>query len=463
MGISHLKFHKLMGLHLDKDTRGQTSNIFSYIIDVLNVLIRGIFMYFFTIMYNYFGYQDGKGEFQPILCMLIFLCAFEYLFIESLSANYNKNNRIFYIIQFAVFASVNFLLSRFISASKSTFFLISFFPWLENIIDRYIYRDRKEETIGVVLRNKRTNRAKIYGIVLFIISVLTIADADFPTEKLPIAVDSCMNYYYFGGVIYIAIVILLKYVSMQYRHSSKYAGYNNHFIKTQIRVDLILGVCIVFLFLPAAVLVKNTVVVGVGLIVVRFFLTLSNLGLSFISSELLDKLMSMFSMTETNVITTSESGGRMMIANSSFNYVLFIFQFLVVVFILIILLSLLKLYKHKGVQYKNEEEESTFIDIEHIKTLQVKEVITSKPSFSKDNRGKIRRYYYKYMNNNINKTHLHSALCNTTKELADNYANKENKHNVELITDIYRKARYSDEDIDFNEVKKMKDTVKKAD
>ena len=52
-------------------------------IDVINVIIKGIVMYFLAIMFNFWGYQGGGGNFSPFRCMLIFICAFEIFLTEK--------------------------------------------------------------------------------------------------------------------------------------------------------------------------------------------------------------------------------------------------------------------------------------------------------------------------------------------------------------------------------------------
>jgi len=436
----------------------KADEVFGCIIDIINTFIKGIVMYFLVLMFHFWGYQDGGGAFNPWLCMLIFVCGFEVLLLEKIINKKKIRNKLIIAVCILACGAINWVLSRIICAGENAFFIISMLPFIESVVNRYRFEEEKD--FIQTMRNRNSNNAKKYGIIMCVIAILTIVESDYPSAEYPIAVDNCMTYSYVFFVIYLALIIVLKYIRVQYNEARKYNGSNTNFLKRQLKVDLIVFGFAIIIFVPIVFLVQKTIIVPLCMFIVRIFLGLFNMGFSFISGELLEKLLGLFNMTEKT--TVAESGGQKLVMSANFDFNLFAILLIIfaVIIVVAIVLSLLKLYKVKGVYYKGEDEEYTYVTEEDLRSLEVKEIVPLKISFSRNNEGMIRKYYYKYMNSRINTSELKEALCSTPEELADNYAKHDDEKLVKQFTESYEMARYSSQNAKSGDVKKMKKMYK---
>lgn len=92
-------------------------------IDVINVIIKGIVMYFLAIMFNFWGYQGGGGNFSPFRCMLIFICAFEIFLTEKFFEKLKQSESKKFLLSACICLVINFIISRCIGAGKMHFLL----------------------------------------------------------------------------------------------------------------------------------------------------------------------------------------------------------------------------------------------------------------------------------------------------------------------------------------------------
>lgn len=248
---------------------------------------------------------------------------------------------------------------------------------------------------------------------------------------------------------------------MQYTESRKYYGSNIDFLKRQLRTDVVVLLFSLIIFLPAVFIVQNTIFVPLCMLIIRIFLGIFNAGFSVISENMMENLLELFSMTDRTKVVESETTKIMINSDSDFNFGMLIIMICAVVFVVVLITSLLKLYKIKGVSYKSEEEEASFVEEEELRTFEVQEIITVKYNFPHNNNGTIRKYYYKYMNNRIKKSSLREALCSTPTELEDKYTDHDDKEAVRELTEKYEKVRYSKENANINEVNDAKKIYRK--
>ena len=429
-------------------------------IDVINVIIKGIVMYFLAIMFNFWGYQGGGGNFSPFRCMLIFICAFEIFLTEKFFEKLKQSESKKFLLSAGICLVINFIISRCIGAGKNAFFIISMFPFAENIVCRYRLRNQAEFT--QTMRNFSCRLSEKYGIALCLIALFTIIESDYPSADYPVSTDRCTIFFYVCFVIYLSLIVLLKYVKMQYTESRKYYGSNMDFLKRQLRTDSIVLIFCIVIFLPAVFIVQNTIFVPLCMLIIRICFGLSGAGISVISDKVMENLLALFSMTEKAQVTAeNEVTGVMIRQGMDFSPVMLIIIVCAIALVAVFVMGLLKLYKIKGVSFTSEEEEAAFVEEEELKTFEVQEIITVKYNSPHNNNGTIRKYYYKYMNNKIKKSRLKEALSSTPTELEEKFTEHDDKAAVRKLTEKYERVRYSNDDADANEVNEAKRLYRK--
>jgi len=132
---------------------------------------------------------------------------------------------------------------------------------------------------------------------------------------------------------------------------------------------------------------------------------------------------------------------------------------IVTIIIIAVLYIIWKIYKAFLANYHVGSDEAEFIEVKKEKTEYENTKITKTPViFGKSNRDKVRKYYYKSVTKKQRKYNIEHYNYNTPKEINKSIPyNPSEKQSMEKMTEIYEKARYSDENIDEKDVLRMKE------
>lgn len=402
-----------------------SERILGNVIDGINGLIRGIVMFFVVITFHFWNYQDGRGDFALARCMLIFVCAFGALAAQKCRSHFRSGGWQTVVLPVAACIGVNWILSRCMGATGRSFFLVSLFPLVEDAVIRYRLRENGNQTD--TKRNYECSLSSKYGIVLGLVALFAVLEANAPSAEFPISSDRLTTVFYLFFVVYFSLLVLLKYVKMQYVEARKYRVCGSDFVKRQLKVDAIVLTFSLVLFLPSVYVVQNTIFVPLCMLIARLFLGLFNAGVSVVSENLVEKFLGLLSMTDK--VAVVESGGTRRMVNTGLNFNVFMVLVVVVVALLAValILALMKLYKVKGVSYKGEEEEAVYVEEREFVVYDTEKIVFGKQNFPNDNNGRVRKLYYRYMNNKISRSMLKEAQSSTPLELKEKFRNHDDE------------------------------------
>ncbi len=137
--------------------------------------------------------------------------------------------------------------------------------------------------------------------------------------------------------------------------------------------------------------------------------------------------------------------------------------FIILLFVAILIAIVVGIYKfiksymHKMGRPDDVVEKITYGD----EKVKEKKKVEEKRSIFASNDKKVRKIYKDYVKSNIKKnSSLHITDSNTPEEIKEKMADSVDKHNIQTLTEVYRKARYSGQEITKEDVASAKNASK---
>ncbi len=419
---------------------------FGLAVDLLGAGMKGLVLYTVLLLTGFWGYQSGTGDFLPLLYGMIIplTLVFAFIYYRWDGTKCVLGHVLALIPWMGLFwpARVNqwsFLAVGVLAAAES---LIYKFVWGDNHQRRY----RK--------RFKMQNYFK-WGIMMWVISIILYSQSDLPSEEFPIAPAQCGSWMTAAFVIYLILVVMLKYLFQQYEYFRQHSGMDQNTFRRLKRMNGIVAVLVTVL------------------IVFTMFCTAESFVLFF------SKLMTLIYGTAiggsfwllTQMETSQYEGGAHVDLGSasdtvrnlkdnpppSQGHMNILYGIFFVLLAAAVVYVLWKIYKSLGANYQIGEDEAAYIPKYEEKELIVGRVTEERTSFGNDNRGRIRKAYYRCMNACIDKKNLQAVTGKTPKELAGMYGRPMEGEQLRILTEYYEKARYSDEECMEQDVEKVKE------
>lgn len=371
---------------------------FSLIVDILGASIKGIFLYTVFLWIDFRLYQGGKGMFTPIQDMLI-VPAFVIVFLVGRVLR-NSNDGI-----------------------------------------RYAGRYRSNESFR-------------WGVYMALVLLGHSITSNPRSEHIPVSPKVCGDYMVGAFIVYLVLVVMLRYVFLQYDHYRQKSGMDRHTFRRLRRMNIIVAVLVTILILTAMYFSSETIVKAImwvlehiiGYALAGFFFGLSKLevkqvlGMDIVEPDYEAKLRFANKYQELK----EPSGG------------VSIEMILLVALAVWFVVGLIRLYKKRGANYTLGQDTAEYIRAEENKLVVSRaEKRQEREQFGNSNREKIRKHYYKTMNSRIDKSEIGEVSVKTTEELRTRYEKRQDGTNLQVMTNIYQKARYSNEVCSNEDVEKV--------
>lgn len=421
--------------------------MFGLAVDLLGAAMKGLALYTVLLTTNFWLYQEGGGAFQPVLLGLIvpFMMLLAYIYcrfddgicfdlhmaaglVGGITAYYLFSNT-FYVIMAIVIAIADSLFQKFVLGDMDS--------------RRYAKRYKMQYYTK-------------WGVIMAIVSIVMSVYSNQPNEGAPISPQVC-NYYMIGAfAVYLLLIVLLKYMFLQYNYFRQKESIGNHSYAQMKRMNLIIGVSCA-LFIGLAVLMLNETIVNLATKMILAVLGgLAGLGIFGLSKIELSKL------ENGSAVVDGVTTGEMPVIEARPTSEFPVEGVCMVILIAAVIYSLWKLYKSFAANYKTGSDEAEYIRMEEDKKIRFSTVYSKKQEshFSNNNRGKIRKMYYKDMSARIKQSKCTDIKGKTPRELAESYSIPKNRKQIHEMTDIYRKARYSNEECMSETVNRMRELVK---
>lgn len=415
---------------------------FGLAVECIGAAIKGLVLYVALVMTNFWMYQEGAGVFQPWLLMTIVpfpvvLCYIYYRWDE--------------VVCFGLHLAAGLvwgIFGWFIITNHIYYIAALVLAIGESLINKFILGDW--EARRYARRYKMQNYIK-WGVIMAVLSVVMVKFSNPVSETYPISPSVCGAYMIGAFGVYVLCIVVFRYMFLQYDYFRQRDTLDEYAYRQVKRMDTIIIVVVAVVIGLSVLFVNETIV--------RLFnkLALTLIGL----------LVSAGIFGLGNLKTKQYFGGKggvdvpqgapapaKQVANQ------FPLQGIVLVLAIAILIFLLiKIYKKFMANYSIGKDEAEYIKPEDkskriYATLEYEE----KPDvqFANNNRGRIRKFYYKYMSTRMRKSKVTNIRGKTPQELAQLYQSPHERGQIQDATELYEKARYSMEECTDEEVTRMK-------
>lgn len=400
--------------------------------------MKGIVFYVALLVANFWMYQEGNGAFQPVLLMSIIP------YMTVLSYLYSKYDDAECIILHVLTAFVCGGFGMLVISNRIYYMAAVLAGLFDSFVYKFVLGDYDARRYA--RRFKMQNYMK-WGVLIVGLAILMEYEAENKTAAYPVGTDVCDNYIVFAFGLYLLLVVLFRYMFLQYeyfRQRNASAGYTIGQLKRMngimaVVVTLLIGIAVLLLNETVVKVVKKAVTTLSGLIMGGAVLGLSN-----IKTKQTDV---------ANSVNLSDGVGQF--AKNSVTDSRFPVEAVVIIILLVCaVLLLIKIYKNIGANYTMENDEAEYITIKDRNKTDYGMV---EAVFENNNSGKVRKLYYKQMNPRIDRSETETANKKTPKELAEAYGKAYEQQKLSRITKLYEKVRYSNEECTKEEIGQMKE------
>lgn len=428
----------------------KTKKGFGNIFDIFQHIAFFQVVYSVLLTINYNMYQGNKVEFQPVIYYLMIILVgliivFEKLFVERWKLILAE-------------AAVSIILTLILPVSSKFWFLSGCLVICLRSIIKFNYRFSDSETYSERFRS--LNKVWLNVIIIILSFLFHLFSSDYNPEL--ISPNVCNIYLMASFEIFIIMNIMTKFSFKFYEYyrqnrindlnSNKNIRYS-FFIILFASIVLVTTIFILFgnLFVP----ILNKILVIILRIIGSFFL----LGFH-PNNEYFDEEMSGEVVTDTKLNIKS---GKNLLSDSQINLI----APMVILFLVIcaILFAAWKLYKGLLANYKTQEDVVEFVPIRDYDTEYKYNYNKTKPykfRFGKTNIDKVRKLYFDMVYTRTKKYDISIKASRTPKEISSSLVQKESEKDILTdMTEMYEKARYSNDDISDDEVSSMREWSKK--
>lgn len=404
--------------------------------------MKGLVLYCILLMTNFWKYQEGAGDFQPLLTASIVLLpmALSYIYCKwkDLSCT-------------LLHAAVTALWCAFgaLTVSNGIYYIIAAVVAMgESLFQKFFLGDMDARRYA--RRYKMQNYIK-YGVMIAMISMIMLQYSNPVSEQHPISPTTCCGYMVAAFGVYVLSIILYRYMFLQYnyfRQKERVGGYAYRQLK---RMNVIMAIVALFLISLAMLLADEGVVkLAEKLLagIMEILIALGVTGLSKIKTKQLE--------TGSKAVEVAEGNWKVQKARPAAQIPDGLIDLVIV---LVVGYVLFKIYKRFAANYKTGNDEAEYIRVndEKEKFFSTIKSTGKETGFSNNNRGKIRKLYYKMINAGIDKSTRSAVQGKTARELTEMFSKPYDRDNARKMTKIYEKARYSQEECTDQDVEEMKE------
>lgn len=425
---------------------------FGKAIDVIGWLIRGILLYYTVIILNFWAYQDGQRNFEPIICAVIIplsICAGLLLYVES------KCKFMLGVLSYIVLtAGISATLSN--SWPLLVWMLV---PAADVLIGKY-YSKRKKDYFNT-FRQQCLFRCKKCLIPLCMIPLIGIVDSKVPTADRPLSFQNCITYMSFAFILYLISMIMLNYMNKQYNYFSCFKVINHNIYQKIKRMNAVVATVTIIILGSIMFVVSETVVsIFTRMVGILIFLIFGS-SISLLNLIPFSSIFDLFTLEQVDsssgIVEVSDLVQKRMFTNEFFDYIIYA---LLIVAVIAICIRLLDQYKKKVVSYAVEDETSDYITKEEIRQFYHISGVKHKVSFPNDYNGKIRKIYFRTINKTLTPEEAKEAQKKTVSELTGVLTFDKPEQMEQAVNQCYEKARYSGKMCEEEDLKNMNEWIR---
>jgi len=423
-----------------------TKKGFGNMVDVFQSLMVFQVLYCIMLTIDYNRYQNSEDNFQPLkylslIILMVLIIVFEKYLIE-----------VWKLFIAEILTSIILISIVPIDGSKVYFAAGCLFLCLRSVI-KHRYRCSSMATYGERFRSK--NRTWLWVVLIIAAFLFHFLSSD-NNDKL-ISPTVCTYYMLVSFAIFVISNVMIRY-------AFKFYEYYRQELKDDKSTEKQLKHSFMIIFI-ASLVIMGVIFILFGDLSVPVVEYIVNVILKIFGSI----LMSLFgidisSKRKIKNIQPGGSPGGVFIKNKRpMNDSPLGLVIVVMLLMAAALYIIWKIYKSILANYKIGTDEAEFIPIrEDNKNYEDINEKLYKSKYGKTNKEKVRKYYFQEMMKRSKKYNVDILPNQTPSEIKDSLSQSRND-NIKLkgMTEIYEKARYSDEDISENELNKMKDLYEK--
>lgn len=424
---------------------GNEEEKFGLMVDCLGAVMKGLVLYVALLVINFWMYQDGVGDFQPWLLMTMI----PYMVLVAIV--YSTFDGVRCVGLHMTLGAIWVLWGLMVLTSRLYYTGAVLLGLGESLFQKFKLGDWDARRYA--RRYKMQNYIK-WGVIITCFSILLIIYAGEPSKEYPIGVQACINYIILAFAVYLLSMVLFQYMFVQYNYFRQRDSMDQYSYGQLKRMNGIMAVVLILLIGLSVILLNKTIVqllnkavaTLIGVIIGGGIMGLSNIKLK---------------QTEGGSYVDVPTGAAPDVGNNVSS------QFPVeevgtILLIVAVGFLLFRIYKMFGAKYSTEHDEAEYIvprDEEKRQYFTYKRKKGQENNFDNNNRGRIRKQYYRFMHARMKKSAVGKNRGDTPQELARKYGKPYEGEQLSYMTDIYEKARYSDLDCTDEDVLNMKELV----
>lgn len=423
-------------------------NGFELIIDILHKLIDFQMIYCVLLNVYFIAYQNGKAQFQPILYFLFIIYDAIILMLEK----FGKFTEVWKLLIWELVTGILFIFIFPIQGTK-VFIILTIAALIMESIWRYRYS--YSDVAAYSMRFRNLNRMIIKGAFIICIFFIHLLSSVSVSSEFSMNAKVCNCYMIFSFAFFIISWIMYKYAFRFYEYY-KQGRQADARGKRQLRHVFFLILFVLSVLVLAIIFVFGTFLTPVLNVAWNWIV---RIALSF----LMEYLLGWDGLSEKEAASSDQGIGEAGAAvrpEPMFDKspIMQFVPFLVTVILVIAVVYLVwKLYKTILANYKIEADEAEFISIKEEKSYIDREEKGNAIKFGKTNKEKIRKIYINIINKRKRKLDITILPEHTPKEIKTLLAYKEEKEKLaDELTEIYEKARYSNQECTQEDVEKVK-------
>lgn len=422
----------------------ETKKGFGNIVDICSSIMFLQIVYSALLAFYYVGYQSGKTGFQPLLYLSIVILQIIVFISEKYTIEMWKLSLVEIISALMLIFAVPI-------QSKTMFAGGCIIICIRSIYKHHFRYSGSASYSERYVSSKRDIIKLVIISALFIIHKVTAVKNNEVTIILP---QICSYYMLFSLAVFIISMLMKKYAFKFYEYFRQEVSDEKD--SRQLKHSMIL-------ILSAIIILVSTTFVVFGNLFVPVIKFIGNIILKIVCSLMLSLFNIDLTADVSNIkrqVEVDSSGGDFISRARHDSPISSLVPMIIVTIIIIAVLYIIwKIYKAFLANYHVGSDEAEFIEVKKEKTEYENTKITKTPViFGKSNRDKVRKYYYKSVTKKQRKYNIEHHNYNTPKEINKSIPyNPSEKQSMEKMTEIYEKARYSDENIDEKDVLRMKE------
>lgn len=422
-----------------------TKKGFGNMVDVFQSItfLQVIYCIMLTIDYN--RYQNGNNSFQPLKYLTLFVLMAIILTVEKHIVEMWK------LVLIEIVFSILILFISQIDGNKLVYLSGCLVICVRSI---FKHRYRYSQSLAYSDRFRTQNRNWILVVMIIASFVYHFLSSD--NDENIISTDVCTYYMLTSFAIFIISIIMTKY-------SFKFYEYFRQKIQENKSTEKQLKYSVMIIFI-ATITIMAVIFIVFGDLLVPLIESL----FGFIQKIIFSIILSLFeidlshkrkvnqqfdvSYSDTGIVKNSDALSKSGLSS--------IFPTLLIIIIVgAIIFVIWKIYKNILANYKIGTDEAEFIPLKEESVIyQEINDKTYRFKYGKNNREKIRKYYFQEIIKRKDKT---GEISNKTPSEINKSLRKKQNDKLDEMTKMYEKARYSDDDIEDIEVKNMRELYEK--